>query len=245
MDCYKNFAHIYDELIKEDVNYEKWCNFILELCDEHKIERENYLDLACGTANMTELVCQYFKNTWAVDMSEEMLSEAEEKLRTKGKKGKFVCQDISNLCLNRKFNLITCCLDSTNYIIEDKDINSYFERVYNHLDEDGIFIFDINSYYKLSTVLGNNTYTYDEDDIFYVWENSFEDNIVDMYLTFFIKKNNLYERFDEFHSERAYKKEEIEDIILNNNFKIVNIFDNYRQKSLCETTERIVYVLKK
>ena len=100
--------------------------------------------------------------------------------------------------------MITCALDSTNYILDNQDLIKYFSSVKNHLKDDGLFIFDINSYYKLSEVLGNNLYNYDDGEVVYIWENEFKDDIVDMYLTFFVKRGQMYERFDEHHRERAY-----------------------------------------
>lgn len=245
MECYKEFAHIYDNLIKGDVDYLKWANVILDLCNELNVPRREYLDLACGTGNLTEHIAKDFLNTWAVDLSYDMLTEAENKLRGKGLKGKFVCQDISELDLNKKFDLITCCLDSTNYLTENEDILNYLKSVHKHLKEEGIFIFDINSYYKLSNILGNNIFTYDEEDVYYTWENVFEDNIVDMYLTFFLKEGELYRRFDEHHTERAYTEEELEDFITKSGFKIVKVLDNYEHDDISSTSERIVYVLRK
>ncbi|SQC00546.1 S-adenosylmethionine-dependent methyltransferase [Clostridium tetanomorphum] len=151
--------------------------------------------------------------------------------------------DISELNLNKTFDLITCCLDSTNYIVENYKIENYFKNVYNHLKKNGIFIFDINSHYKLTKILGNNIYNYDDEDVYYIWENNLEENIVDMYLTFFIKENELYKRFDEFHQERAYTKEEIQELIKESGFEILQILDDYEEKQLREDTERIVYVL--
>lgn len=155
MSQYEEFAYIYDELINSDIDYKKWADKILEICEKLNLERNDYLDLACGTGNMTLELSRYFKNTWAVDLSSQMLTKAEEKLRALKIKAKFICQDISKLNLNRKFDLITCCLDSTNYIIEENDLNAYFNSVYNHLKNNGIFIFDINSYYKLINILGS------------------------------------------------------------------------------------------
>lgn len=118
--------------------------------------------------------------------------------------------------------------------------------MYNHLKEDGLFIFDINSYYKLNNILGNNLFSYDDDEITYIWRNSTENNITNMDITFFIREDeNNYIRFDEEHKERAYKEEEIEEIILNNGFKILRTLDNYENKKIQEKTERIVYILTK
>ncbi|WP_315122099.1 class I SAM-dependent methyltransferase [uncultured Clostridium sp.] len=246
MTCYNNFADIYDNLIKEDVDYLKWSRIILEYCNEYKVELKDYLDLACGTGNITELIGSDFSNVWGVDLSPDMLSECEIKLREKNIHGNLICQDITALNLqHKKFDLITCCLDSVNYILEYDGLINFFDNVYQHLKEGGLFIFDVNSYYKLSNILGNNTYTYDEEGIFYVWENTFEEEIVDMYLTFFLKKGDMYDRFDEIHRERAYKKEEIEETIKNAGFKILHILDNYEKETIKNTTERIAYILTK
>ena len=79
-----------------------------------------------------------------------MLREAFEKFKKEKIRSRMVeNQDMTELNLNHKLSLITCVLDSTNYIIEDSGIVNYFKSVYNHLEKDGIFIFDINSYYKL------------------------------------------------------------------------------------------------
>ncbi|SQC00547.1 S-adenosylmethionine-dependent methyltransferase [Clostridium tetanomorphum] len=64
----------------------------MDLCNKYNIEQKDYVDLGCGTGNITELVGKYFSSVWAVDLSNDMLTKAEEKLRVKGIKGKFICQ---------------------------------------------------------------------------------------------------------------------------------------------------------
>ena len=44
--------------------------------------------------------------------------------------------------------------------------NKYFNNVWYHLEEGGIFIFDINSYYKLKYIIGHNTFVEDRENIF-------------------------------------------------------------------------------
>lgn len=244
--AYKEFANIYDELIYEDINYDKVAEKIVKLCNENNINFEDYLDLACGTGNVAVRVAKYFKSIYAVDLSNDMLNVAFDKFKKNRIKAKVICQDMSELSLNRKFNLITSVLDSTNYITEDEDLSNYFSSVYEHLKEDGLFIFDINSYYKLSTILGNNIYTYSSDEIFYTWENSFEDDILNMFLTFFVKtENDLYEKFEEEHFEKAYTEEYIEEALKKCKLKIVNKFEGYSDKGVKENSERILYIVTK
>lgn len=226
--AYKEFANIYDELIYEDIDYDEISEKIISLSNENNIEFEDYLDLACGTGNVGVRVGKYFKNMYAVDLSNDMLNIAFEKFKQNKIKAKVICQDMSELSLNHKFNLITSVLDSTNYITEEEDLFNYFKSVYDHLKDDGLFIFDINSHYKLSEIMGNNIYTYSSEDVFYTWENTFEDNILNMFLTFFVKnENNLYERFEEEHFEKAYKEKDIEDILNEIGFNILGKFCGY------------------
>ena len=243
--AYGEFAKIYDDLINEDINYDNMVSRIIEICNEHNIECKDYLDVACGTGNVTVRLAKHFKEIYAVDLSEDMLREAFNKLKENRIKGKIICQDMTEMQLNRKFDLITSVLDSTNYITDEDDLEKYFSSVKEHLKDDGIFIFDVNSYYKLSEILGNNIYTYSEEDVFYTWENVFEDDMVSMFLTFFVKQGELYERFEEEHFERAYKEEELENALSNCGLKVINKFDGYSNNKVQANSERIVYVVKK
>ena len=243
--AYGEFAKIYDDLINEDINYDNMVSRIIEICNEHNIECKDYLDVACGTGNVTVRLAKHFKDIYAVDLSEDMLREAFNKLKENRIKGKIICQDMTEMQLNRKFDLITSVLDSTNYITDEDDLEKYFSSVKEHLKDDGIFIFDVKSYYKLSEILGNNIYTYSEEDVFYTWENVFEDDMVSMFLTFFVKQGELYERFEEEHFERAYKEEELESALSNCGLKVINKFDGYSNNKVQANSERIVYVVKK
>lgn len=243
--AYGDFAEIYDELIYEDINYDSMCSRIIEICNKEKITFNNYLDIACGTGNVTLRIAKSFNESFAVDLSEDMLREAFEKLKKEKVKCKIICQDMSELSLNRKFDLITSVLDSTNYIIEEDKFRNYLLGVKEHLNDNGLFIFDINSYYKISNILGNNIYTYSEEDVFYTWENTFENDLLSMYLTFFVKRGELYERFEEEHLEKAYKEEFIEEKLKSVGLKIVGKFDGYTEKKVNDKTERIVYIVKK
>lgn len=243
--AYGEFAKIYDELINEDINYDKMVNRIIEVCKKYDVDFINYLDVACGTGNVTVRLAKYFKENYAVDLSEDMLREAFEKFKDNRIRCKVICQDMAELSLNKKFNLITSVLDSTNYIIEEDQLRNYFEGVKEHLNDDGIFIFDINSYYKLSQILGNNIYTYSEEEVFYTWENTFEDDLLSMFLTFFVKQGELYERFEEEHLERAYKEVYLERILEELALKVLEKFEGYSDKTVSDNSERIMYIVKK
>ena len=107
----------------------------IEICNEYNIEYKDYLDVACGTGNVTVRLAKYFKDVYAVDLSEDMLREAFNKFKENRIKGRIICQDMTEMQLNRKFDLITSVLDSTNYITDEDDLKKYFSSVKEHLKE--------------------------------------------------------------------------------------------------------------
>lgn len=242
---YTKLSKYYDKLLNGDVDYEKYRDFVIDICKENNIKFENYLDIACGTGNMTLKLSKYFRNTIGIDNSNEMLMVAMEKAIENRIKIDFLELDFIDFYF-KDMDLITSTLDATNYILEKEDIYDYFKSIEKSLSDDGIFIFDINSVYKLCEILGDNNFFMVEDDVSYIWNNYIEDDICTMDITFFTKtENGLYEKFEEFHEERIYHEEEIEKIINSCNLKVIAKFDNYSNKKVVNKTERITYIIRK
>ena len=80
--AYGEFAKIYDELINEDIDYDLMVKRIIQICEINNVKFEDYLDVACGTGNVTIRLAEKFKDVYAVDLSEDMLREAFEKLKS-------------------------------------------------------------------------------------------------------------------------------------------------------------------
>lgn len=241
MESYLGFSAVYDKLIKEDINYEEIAEFIL---NEAK-DRKNYLDLGCGTGNLSSIIGKHFKETYLVDLSPDMLTQAEDKFNELGIRHQLFAISMSDFSFDQTFSLITSSIDALNYLLTDEEIQSFFTHVYEHLEEDGVFIFDINSAYKLEQILGNNNFVYTEDDLVYTWENYLEDDIVEMYLNFFIKAGELYERVEEVHYEKVYRLEEILFQLEKAGFKEIKLSDSYGQGEILDETERITFTVRK
>ena len=105
-------------------------------------------------------------------------------------------------------------------------------------------MFDMNTEHKFRTVLSNNIFTFDNEDIYYTWENDFseEDKLCDFYLTFFVKNGETYERFDEVHTERAYTDNEICTALSENGFRVKKKLDGFQEVPSHENSERVFYV---
>lgn len=242
---YTYISQVYDKMIEMD--YSKWENFLREYFNSEgsDIKEKNCLELGCGTGNMTLSLKKIGFSVTALDISQDMLNVAEEKLRLKNYRVNFVNGDMTNILIDKKFKYIFSFCDGYNYLTEDEDIFDSFTSVYNHLESEGYFIFDISTCYKLLEEIGNKSFTLNEEELCYIWDNYTEENIIEMYITFFVKEGLLYRKFDEVHYQRAYETEYIKKILTKVGFKSIEIYDDYENTPLSDESLRAVFVAKK
>lgn len=241
---YNKFAYIYDELM-DDIDYEKWYLYIESIFNKFEKKPKKLLEMACGTGNLSYYFGKNGYDLTCFDLSNDMLSIAYNKLKA-FKNVKILNQNMINFNINKKYDAIISICDSINYILNEKDLLKTFTNVKNHINEDGIFIFDINSYYKLSEIIGNNIFVEDREDIFYTWENYFDEksNISSFFISFFIQEEDgRYFRFNEEHFERAYKTEKIIELLQLASFNEIYIFDELTFNKSYKKSERIFFVV--
>ncbi|WP_343101635.1 class I SAM-dependent methyltransferase [Romboutsia sp. MSSM.1001216sp_RTP31141st1_G3_RTP31141_220114] len=248
MDQYKDFAFIYDELMNE-VDYNGWVEYIEKIIEKEDTKVQNILELACGTGNLTIPLTKKNYDIAGIDISEEMLGVAREKAEKEGVELVLLQQDIAELDFDiTNLDCVLCACDGFNYITYDEDLENVFKKTYELLKENGLFIFDISSFYKLSSVLGNNMYGENREDIAYMWQNYFDDeeNLVEMELAFFVKdEDGRFERFEEVHQQRAYTEEEILDMLQSVGFKDIKVYSDFTFEAPKEDSERIFFVGRK
>ena len=240
---YNKFAYIYDELM-DDIDYEKWYLYIKSIFDKFQKEPKMLLEMACGTGNLSYYFAKNGYDLTCFDLSNDMLSIAYNKLKN-FKKVKILNQNMVNFNINKKFDAIISICDSINYILNEEDLLKTFTNVKNHINKNGIFIFDINSYYKLSEIIGDNIFIEDRGDVFYTWENYFDEknDIVNFFISFFIQEEDgRYFRFNEEHFEKAYKTEKIIKLLKQSYFTEIYVFDGFTFNKAHEKSERISFV---
>lgn len=245
MSSYEGFAHLYDALTF-DVDYNSIAEFISQRLQANGIAKGLVLDLACGTGTLTLALSQKGYDMLGADASEDMLSVARQK---KGAENiLFLNQPMEDFELYGTVDAIVCVLDSINYLTEPGALEKTFALCANYLNPDGVLLFDVNSEYKFRQILAQETYTYETDGIFYVWENEFdkETDLCHLYLTFFEEdENGLYRRLDEVHTQRLYTDTHLQKALEENGLRITARYDGYTQNEPSQVSERIVYEVKK
>lgn len=246
MNNYMQFANIYDSLM-DDFNYSNWADYIVEILDRNKIQTNKILELACGTGNLTQELLKRHYRVDAFDLSNDMLVQAQQKL-SKYKNLRLFNMDMTSFKLSSTYDVALSICDSINYILNKDDLVKTFKNVYNHLNPGGVFIFDINSLYKIQTVLGNNIFIEDREEVFYTWDNKFnpDSKIGEYYLTFFTSTDGImFKRFDEIHKQRAYSVEEILTSLEEVGFINIETSNAFSFDKITKTSERINFVGKK
>ncbi|MFK4997631.1 hypothetical protein ACI2OX_09230 [Bacillus sp. N9] len=75
------------------------------------------------------------------------------------------------------FDLITIFCDSLNYLETPEQTKQTFLRVYEHLHEDGLFLFDVHTPFQMEHVYENETFALSDEDVAYIWRCFPGDNL--------------------------------------------------------------------
>nr|MCR4926119.1 class I SAM-dependent methyltransferase [Clostridiales bacterium] len=116
------------------------------------------------------------------------------------------------------------------------------------MNKGGVFIFDVNTPYKHREILKDNTFVYETDEVFCVWQNKLdkETDEVEIQLDFFENnEDDLYERTQECFCERAYSEESLTKMLEESGFEILGIYEEMTTQKPKENTQREVFAVRK
>lgn len=254
MEQYQYLSKIYDRLMG-DVDYKKWSDFVEFLMKNEKEEIQDILELGCGTGNVSLELAKRKYDLVSMDISTEMLEEARDKyydlLDEDENVGNIIFLEQDMRTWEFDVYEIDCVLsanDGFNYITNKKELEDIFKEVYKRLRNKGRFIFDVSSEYKLKTILGNNTYGENFEDLTYLWENFYDEEkkILNMDFTYFLKEGELFQKYQENHVQRAYSLDEIMDMLKSAGFEEILTYGDFdREKTDLSKAERIFITAKK
>ena len=237
---YGEIALVYDSLMY-DMPYSDWAEYIRK-----NIKGDTVLELGCGTGSITEKLSAYYDVT-ALDISEDMLEAAREKLMSKGRQARLINGDMCDFSLHKPVDSVVCICDGINYLITPEKVKQAFLNVYKNVKSGGRFIFDISSEYKLFA-MENELYSEDNDTVTYIWRNTVDEDkkLIEMDITFFVnEEDERYFRFDEKHVQRMHSVDEITLWLKECGFKIISVTDNYTDKEITDETMRITFCAEK
>ncbi len=245
---YRQFAYLYDELMKE-APYEKWTQLVIDSSSKYGVQGKKLLDLACGTGELSVRLSKAGFQVTGVDLSDDMLTVAANKAERNGEKLEFYQQNMAELEGPEQFNLIGIFCDSLNYLQTEKEVIDTFRSVHHHLEDDGLFIFDVHSIYKMMNVFVNQTFTLNDDEISYIWEAFEGEEPYSVWhdLSFFVldKHTGKYDRYDEQHFQRTFPVEIYKAWLIEAGFEILEVTADFMHHTLQSDSERIFFTCRK
>ncbi|WP_436951992.1 class I SAM-dependent DNA methyltransferase [Staphylococcus shinii] len=238
MSQYEEMSLFYDQLTL-DQPYESW----LEIVNYFAENKSSILDIGCGTGSLTSLFNE-FKQVTGMDLSIDMLAIAAQKSNHVN----WLEGDMTDFQLNKSFDVITIFCDSLNYLPTTEDVVATFKRVFEHLDDNGVFMFDVHTSFKMDTLFNNQIYVDESEDIFLGWEAVKGEEPLSVWhdMSFFIKQSdNQYSRFDESHYQRTYLETEYNDMLTQVGFKHIQTFVDFEIDNHDAEGHRLFFIVKK
>lgn len=245
MEAYTQFAKVYD-MFMDNVPYEEWRDYLVQILSREGITEGLVLDLGCGTGAMTRLLAREGYDMIGVDASEEMLMRArEESAEYPGIL--YLLQDMREFELYGTVRAIISVCDSMNYLMEEEDLRRVFSLADNYLDPGGVFIFDMNTFYKYKELLGEQTFCENREEGSFIWENYFDEETgINQYdLTLFIREEDgRYGKYEETHFQRAYDPAVVQRLVEEAGMKYEGAFCVPDGAAVGAETERIYFIAR-
>ncbi|MCL2107999.1 MAG: class I SAM-dependent methyltransferase [Oscillospiraceae bacterium] len=239
---YGVFARFYDRL--QEADYEEIGGYYHRLLQENAVKTGAILlDLACGTGRLSRYFADLDYDVIGADISPEMLSIA---AGTPCKNIQYLCQDMCSLDLFGTIDCCVCALDGLNHLQNAAAVQRAFERVGLFMNRGGVFVFDMNTLHKHNQILSGNSFIYDLENLYCVWNNSVaEGGRIDMSLDIFARENsmgNMWQKYTERLAETAYDAAKVAEMLEVAGFGGVKIYDWLSDYPANELSEKAVFL---
>lgn len=236
---YNYFAKYYDELFDEQM-YLSWEEYVLKNVEP----QTTVLDLAGGAGRLGVLLAKDGFKVTDVDLSEAMLSLASEHATDENVELQLVQGNMMDLKMVGQYDVVTCFADSLCYLKDMDEVVKTFQQVYQHLNEHGVFLFDMITPYQTDKVYPGYMYNYEgpNEERYFVWSSYANDEVkhgVIHDLNFFVQTHGgQYEKYSETHFERSYELSLIKKNLNNSGFEIEEVSGNFGKNKIDPQTTR-------
>lgn len=233
---YEKSARFYDMFdTKENIDFFK----------SYSLQNQEVLDVGAGTGRIAIPIAEEGIKVFCIEPSLEMLNVFFGKIFGKKQLAKYLeifNSDASSFKFDRKFNFIFMS-GVFDHLLSDKERLVVLDNIRNHLEENGIFVFDVfiglmkDSPLKLAGV-------FEEEDIHYkrfVKSQLKDKDLMEVTLRYETYVNGkLVEIIEEISLVSTISKEHIISLLKTSNFKVNAIFGNYRKKPFTEGDEILI-----
>ena len=200
---YVRFAEVYDKWML-NIDYTEWWQYLATTFSLHKGMR--VLEVGCGTGNLTEHMLKAGLSVVASDISTEMLTQAEVKLRAFSE-CRLLRLDMRRLPPDLgRFDAIIAACDVVNYLRSTEELACFLNGARQLLKESGILLFDVHGPGRITDWQNCPSYNRVGENSCYMLNVSLSGTRITQRLTGFVRAlSDNWARFDELHRQTHFE----------------------------------------
>ena len=245
--CYDALSPVYDRF-NGDVDYSEIAGAITGLFKRFSKKKiKTVLDLGCGTGPLTERLALGGYAVTGLDISPDMLALAANRRGCAGK-ALFVRGDMRNFNLPEPVGAVVSTQDTVSHLLTPQSLRKCFSCVSGALLPGGVFVFDVNTAYKMKEVYGDRVFVLEDGDSYTVWENEYLPSGpgVEFRVTVFTETEaGTWRRDDGVTRERAWSPRSISNALRETGLEPVFTASAWDLGTVGDETERIVFAAVK
>lgn len=237
---YTGIAEAYDYILRH-VDYDQWYKYITGIMNKYTSNPQTILELGCGTGKFGAKFSAANYKIFGIDISLNMLRVA----RTRAFRSfRIICADMRNFSFKGNFDFIFSVHDTMNYQLSTDGLREILRCVKNVMHEKSIFLFDITTEHNINSFFNNKTSFYKTRGMNIEWSNRYIPEKKYIISTFKTRYDDGRE-FREEHTQRIYSRNEIETILQEEGFEILDIYSDYTYNPPSDETIMINFITKK
>lgn len=209
------------------------------------------LDLGCGTGEHLNMLSTDCASCTGIDNSIEMINIAKERFPGKIK---FIRKNFRNFDFYNEFDIVISLFGSMVYLVNDRDVDTFFWNTWRALKPGGIGIFEVwNSIpvkkikkksLSLVTKINYKDKMIERERGFELTENSTR-TIAEVKYRYHIHRPEGTEVVNDVHIMRSFELNEILKFIKENGLVVKNIFANSLMEPFNENSNKILIIFAK
>ncbi len=247
-DNFKEYSQYYDVLYQHK-NYQAESRYVSNHIRQHLPGASKLLELGCGTGSHAQYLCSDGYEITGMDRSAGMIDLA----KNKGIENFHpLVDDITTFNLNQRFDAVISMFHVMCYLTANEDLMVCFNKVSEHLEPGGVFVFDM---WYGPAVLNDLPSTRikrkqtNKGEILCLVETQmhFERNVADVHYDFIIMDNEdkQFHRFNEKHPVRYFSIPEIQSFAEQSGFKLLSCEKFMSAEKPDISTRDVLIVLQK
>lgn len=245
---FDNLGAYYD-LIYQDKDYAGESDYVIQLIKTSSPAAKTIVEFGSGTGKHALLLCEAGFSVLGVEPSSKMLQMAQTHTHPKLS---FRNDSLTSFHTVDKYDVATALFHVISYLNKTEELLVSFKNIHQHLNKDGLFIFDVWYTPAVLTQLPEKRVKVMENEELKIVRhanpvNHWNDNIIDVNydLDIFEKATGQHTSFSETHSMRHFSFPEIEMLARITGFEILRSEEFGTGKETGPETWGVCFVLRK